>query len=166
MPISHRIENHNDSEVLIVNVPRYFSSEELESKLDTAAKRSYQRGSTFKVVIDYDYTLKHIASTGFLYDELKILEQIPDKGFEYRVSIVVDNDPTITKALTADLFDRPLDSITDFIGRAVKVGLLVLDAAVNIQLHRSSSLTNNSWVRIHTSLDEGIDWCVSSSPWA
>ena len=62
MFINHRIENHNGSEVLIVKVPRYFDSEELKSRLDTAAKRSYQRGSTFKVVIDYDYTLKHIAS--------------------------------------------------------------------------------------------------------
>ena len=156
MFITHRIENHSGSEVLIVNVPRYFDSEELRTKLDTAARRSYQRGTTFRVVIDYDYTLHHIASTGFLYDELKVLEGIPDRGFEYRVSIVVDDDPTIRNALTTGLFDRSLESIADFFDRAIRIGILIADAAMNVEIQRSSSLSRNPWLRVHTNLETGI----------
>jgi len=168
MAIKQEILKHNDSEIVIMNLPRLFDSDDLAQRLNIGAQRAYANKSTFKAVLDFDYTLRHISSLAFLYGQLdQPLISFPRSDEQYRIAIVVDDVASdFIEGNLNRIFDGPVQSPGDFFERAFRTLMVIGDTSLTYEGYKELQSFQDPWITIHPSREDAIQWCIDNAPWS
>lgn len=162
----HFIEEQN-RDVMIISLPRLFDSNDFEQRLIIGAQRAYAKGSSFRAVINFDYTLRHISSLAFMYGQLDgPLMGFPRNNLQHRIGIVVsDVTQEFVEGGLRQIFDGPIRDMRDLFKRAIATVIVAGDGALTAQGYQALRSFQDPWIAIHPSQEKAIEWCIKQAPW-